>query len=151
MQGVANPEKGEVPAMNGPRTVFIACLAILLSFPASSGAQWAQTNGPGGGTVRALAVKGTRLLAGTPSGVFISTDNAENWKASNAGLPRVTGVGALGVSGPNVLASMFDKRLYYSSDGGESWSAATSGLPENARVRCFGEAGPGLFAGTDDG
>ena len=37
-------------------------------------AQWVQTNGPDGSQVNCFATIGSRLLAGTGHGVFISTD-----------------------------------------------------------------------------
>jgi hypothetical protein len=40
--------------------------------------QWVQTNGPYGGTVRAFAVSGTNLFAGTDNG-GVSTNNGTSW------------------------------------------------------------------------
>jgi len=81
-------------------------LVIALLCPFAS-AQWVQTNGPYGGDLRALAVSGTNLFAGTwGSGVFLSTNNGTSWTAVNTGLGsggELT-VSARAVSGMNLFA-----------------------------------------------
>jgi hypothetical protein len=53
--------------------------------------------------VRALAVSGTNLFAGTFGGVFLSTNNGTSWTAASTGLTN-TYVSALAVSGTNLFA-----------------------------------------------
>jgi photosystem II stability/assembly factor-like uncharacterized protein len=43
-------------------------------------AQWNPTNGPYGGKINCVASTGKRLLAGTNSGLFYSTNNGINWQ-----------------------------------------------------------------------
>ena len=58
--------------------------------------------------VRALAVSGTNLFAGTDGGgVFLSTNNGTSWTAFNIGLTN-TVVNALAVSGTNLFAGTND-------------------------------------------
>ena len=132
------------------RNRVLASLFVLaghLAVPAMSGAQWAQTNGPGGDEVYALAVVGEKVFAGIHGGVLMSVDGGASWKASNAGLPEEYFVYCLGVSGPNVLAGT-NGGLYYSPDEGVNWIRATAGLPADVGVNCFAEVGPVLYAGT---
>jgi hypothetical protein len=53
--------------------------------------------------VRALAVSGTNLFAGTEGGVFLSTNNGTIWTAVNSGL-AILWVQSLAVSGTNLFA-----------------------------------------------
>jgi ligand-binding sensor domain-containing protein len=109
------------------RTQFI-CLAfvIVLLCPFVS-AQWVQTNGPYGGEIRALAVSGTNLYAGTwDSGVFLSTNNGASWRAVNAGLGNHY-VSALAVSDTNLFAGTYDG-VFLSTNNGTSWTSMNSGL-----------------------
>ena len=66
----------------------ILIVFFVLAFAASlSNAQWVQTNGPYGGTVRCFAVSGTNLFAGTSDGeVFLSANNGTSWTAVDSGL-----------------------------------------------------------------
>ena len=41
-------------------------------------AQWVQTNGPLGGNVNCLSISGNSILAGTNTGLFLSTNNGQN-------------------------------------------------------------------------
>ena len=66
-------------------------------------AQWVQTNGLYGGDVRAFAVSGTNLFAGSNGdGVFLSTNNGISWTAVNTGLTSTIAY-ALAVSGTNLF------------------------------------------------
>jgi hypothetical protein len=137
--------------------VAIAVL-ILLALPYWVGAQWVQTNGPGGCSINSLAVIGTNLFASKRwdgvstrgSGVFLSTDNGAHWKAVHSGLPAEIAVYCLAVSGTNLFAGTSDG-VFLSMDSGASWKAVNSGLPSGDLVNCLAVNGPYLFAGTDLG
>lgn len=73
-----------------------------------------------GGQVQALISVGTRLFAGTPSGVFISDDNAANWTTSNNGLTNYQ-VYFLAANAGKIYASG-NSGIFVSSDNGASWS-----------------------------
>ena len=65
----------------------LVLVVFLLSSTSLLLAQWVQTNGPIGGYVSSFVVSGTDLFAGTDGGgVFVSTNNGENWRAINSGL-----------------------------------------------------------------
>ena len=81
----------------------IPCVAFLLLAMQKANGQWVQVNGPYGGTIKALAVKGGNVFAGTDgAGVFLSTDNGTSWKAVNTGLTNLT-VYCLAVSDSNLF------------------------------------------------
>jgi hypothetical protein len=93
-------EKGE----NTMKRLLIFAIMISALFSSHGYAQWIQTNGPYGGIVRAFAVNGGNLIAGTEGGgVFLSTNTGTSWTAVNTGLTN-TSVYAIAVSGPNLFA-----------------------------------------------
>ncbi len=138
--------------------IFLATVALLLSFPQASSAQWVRTGGPGADWVSALAVSGTNLFAGTGQGVFLSADNGASWREVNTGLD-CREVRCLAVIGGNLFAgtNWFDVPpqlsiggVYSSADNGQNWVPANSGLPVNTDIRAFAVSGTILFVGAMD-
>src|SRR5258706_5821872 len=86
------------------KKIYLPGMILLLFFVGrcEALAQWVQTNGPYGSRVLCFAVSGTNLFAGTPGGVFLSTNNGTSWTAFNTGLTN-TNVYALAVSGTNLF------------------------------------------------
>ena len=120
----------------------IIILAALLS-PATSVAQWVQTNGPYGGQVLSFAVGGTNIFTGTNgAGVFRSSDNGTNWTAVNTGLTNTT-VNALAVIGTNLFAGTY-AGVFLSTNDGISWTQ--TGLTNY--IYALSVSGTNLFAGT---
>ena len=93
---------------------------------------WVRTSGPGGGTVRALAVSGTSIFAGTDiSGLYRSTNNGASWTAVNNGMNppgSLRYVSAVAVSGTTVYAGIVNEGMYRSTNNGASWTAINNGL-----------------------
>ena len=124
----------------------ITCVVLLCGMMAGTAeAQWMQTAGPYGGQIRALAVSGTGLFAGTNGGVFFSSDDGMNWSAR--GLANMT-VSALAVDGAKLYAG--GDGVFQSTDNGTSWSDIGSGLGTQT-VRALCVSGTYLFAGTAAG
>jgi len=98
-------------------------LAILLtSIPPASDAQWVQTNGPCGGTVRSFAILGTKVLAATyGGGVYCSSNDRKSWTAANSGLTNLS-VNCLAVMGHDVFAGT-DGGVLLSVDAGAHWKS----------------------------
>jgi hypothetical protein len=99
--------------------------------------------------VRAFAVSGTTLYAGTGGGgVFVSTDNGGTWTALNNGLTNLT-VYALAVNGTNLFAGTQGGTggVYFSSNSGATWSPASTGLGTNS-ITALALSGNSVFAGT---
>jgi hypothetical protein len=100
--------------------------------------------------VRALAVSGTNLFAGTDYvGVFLSTDNGTSWTEVNTGLTN-TYVRAFAVSGTNLFAGTDGGGVFLSTNNGTSWTAVNTGLT-NTTVWSLAVSGTNLFAGTYGG
>ena len=92
----------------------------------NNGDSWVNISEDPGNVLRdeiilALEEKGGVLFAGTAfSGLFRSSDGGLSWIESSDGLPSVTGVLALAVSGSNVIAGT-GEGMFYSSDVGLTW------------------------------
>src|SRR3989442_1489791 len=123
--------------------VLLGASLVTSSMTAEGGINsWTSTNGPNGGSIRALAVDPVTpatLYAGTGGGgVFKSTDGGGGWTAANTGLcncgpdPDYSYVPALAIDPqtPTTLyAGTSGSGVFKSTDGGASWSAVNTGLP----------------------
>ena len=89
--------------------------------------QWVQTAGPQGSPIRALAIDGGMVLAGTDNGVFSSKNNGNDWVETNAGLAKDTVV-SLAVNGSKLFAGTLHSGIFASPDNGSSWTAVNQGL-----------------------
>lgn len=96
-------------------------LLIMISFIIfmnQSVAQWIQTNGPAGGTIRCYTPCGTNIFAGTYYGIYISRDNGKSWAfCPNSPLDQIY---ALLSSGTTLYAGA-QNGLYISYDNGSNW------------------------------
>jgi photosystem II stability/assembly factor-like uncharacterized protein len=134
--------------------LFLA-FSALINF---SNAQWQQTNGPFGGVVNCIAVSGSKIFAGTRTGVFLSTDNGANWNAVNNGIEN-TEVLSLAINGNNIYAGTYRAGFYVSSDNGTTWTLMNNGLPTTSiyAITCtgtkiiIGTGGYGIFISSDNG
>ena len=84
---------------------------LVLFSQATVNAQWV-TNGPYVADIRAFAVSGSTIFAGTDGGgVFLSTNNGTSWTEVDSGL---TGNGldvqSLAVSGSTIFAGTYGRR-----------------------------------------
>jgi hypothetical protein len=130
------------------RILFFFLLVTQICF-----AQWVQTNDPFAGSVRALAVSGTNLFAGTyffpPTttygGVFLSTNNGTSWTEVNTGLTNIN-VYAFAVSGTNLFAGT-SGGVFLSTNNGTSWTEVNTGLTYPVAY-ALAVSGTNLFAGT---
>ena len=111
-------------------------------------AQWVQTNGPWGGTINCIASNGNYLYAGTPSGVFRSTDNGRSWQSSNAGLSSYYSIKAFASIGDDLFAAVPSHGIFVSKDNGQNWQLASSGI---WNIYCLASKDSILFAGVSTG
>ena len=101
-------------------SMFLLCQILQHTINISlSIAQWEKTNGPFNGTVKCCAVSGQNFFAGTDkAGVFLSTNNGENWTAVNNGL-SILNINILVISGNNIYAG--SSGVFLSTNNGDSW------------------------------
>ncbi len=110
--------------------------------------------------VLALAVSDTNLLAGTDSGVFLSSDNGTRWISVNTGLTN-TKIHALAVSpsgkaGTNLWAGT-EGGVFFSTNDGQGWvsagltNTAVSSLALSDTLLFAGTFGSGVFLSTNNG
>ena len=137
-------------------------IIILIAFVFSIGdivsAQWTQTNGPYGGTVRCFAVNDTYLCAGTEGsggGIFRSNDNGATWNPVNAGLTTdvtSTNVFSLIVSGMNLFAGIWGGGVFLSTNNGTNWSPVNSSFTHKfVNAIAVSLDGTSLFVASDGG
>jgi hypothetical protein len=145
----------------------VASAIVMVCSYASS--QWIRTNGPDGGeltdriAVIPDATGRTDLLAGTKSGIFLSTDKGTSWSPANVGLPKnqlgdyfhasCFAFGDDAVNGKNIFVGFGEGGgLFRSTNNGACWIAAGSGLRYKDIVSLAvggnGTGGSTLFAST---
>jgi len=103
-----------------------------------------------GGEVRALALSGDTVFAGSDGGgVFISKDGAANWAEVNSGLTS-SRIWTLAVSDSNIFAGTYGGGICRSSDNGTNWIGVNNGLT-NSFVLSLVVSDTTIYAGTEDG
>ena len=95
-----------------------------------------------------LAVSGSKLFAGTNSGVFLSTNNGADWLQINNGLTE-TYIGSLIASGTDLFAGT-SGGVFVSTNNGTNWTQVNDGL-ENSSVHSLAVSNTDLFAGISGG
>ncbi|MCW5971679.1 MAG: hypothetical protein KIT57_24505 [Blastocatellales bacterium] len=131
--------------------IFGGLLGAGVYLTSDQGQTWtARNNGLTNLRVRALALDGATLYAGTEGGVFRSSDQGANWTAVNTGLADLR-VLALAVADATIYAGT-ENGLFRSNDQGANWTAANTGLG-NLYVLSLGTApdGNAVLAGTANG
>lgn len=126
---------------------------------ADNGSSWSSvsTNGlPSGGWAGSIFSKGNTMFIGSGglgSFLYASTDNGQNWSASNTGLPANAYVNdfAQTTNGDiyTIINANAQGQLLVSTDNGASWSSvSTNGLPSGGWAGSLFSKGNTLFIGT---
>jgi hypothetical protein len=122
---------------------------ILLSVTAflPARAQWVLTSGPSA-KVYSMISNNTQLLAGSDSGVYLSSNGGLNWTQSNSGLTDVMARALVKSNGLLVvgIGNTFSGATYTSANNGASWSPATS--PYYGFLFCMATKGTDILIGT---
>jgi len=119
---------------------------------ADNGSNWVEVNnGLSVLFINTLAVSGSNIFAGaklsvTGGGVFLSTNNGDNW--TYVGLTNYE-VYSFAVSGNNIFAGT-SNGVYLSTDNGSNWTEVNSGLTESD-VYSLKFSNSNLYAGTPNG
>ncbi len=144
-----------------PRNSFLFCTLIIFLALFTS-AIHAQTVLPGQWTgtfitsstnlsdtkIRTLLVNGTKVLAGTSTGVWQTTDNGVTWTQVNTGLTFLD-VRALALSGTTLYAGTSGGGVFKSTDG-TNWTVFNTGLT-NLSVTSLAANSTDVYAGTNGG
>jgi len=116
----------------------IILLSIILC--GQSYAQWEKTNFPDTVKVNTIVVKDSSIFVGTDGdGIFVSTNNGENWKSINEGLQSkivhtiLINRKTLPAGQARIFAGT-ETGVSVSTDNGENWRSINSGLSN----KCFG-------------
>jgi len=138
------------------KTITIFLVAFILSVSIKANAQWVQiSNGMATSlSVNGLAISGNNIYAGTgywPSltGVYLSTNNGENWTQTALNNCEVGDVATLGnnIFAGTVKYSSSTGGVYLSTNNGTSWTL--TGL-NNLSIQTLAILGTTIFAGTHD-
>lgn len=136
------------------------CLLIGISLCVNNAnAQWTQTSGTAGLNVMSLTSNGSRIFAGTNSGIYYSANSGAAWGAVNNGVAGNENVWAMSNDGSNYFAGT-ETGAYISSDFGANWTGINTGM-NNVHVKAISSygtrvyaatyGGGGVFISTDDG
>jgi photosystem II stability/assembly factor-like uncharacterized protein len=97
--------------------------------------------------IRALAINGINIFAGTGDGIFLSTNEGSLWTAVNNGLPTPRETMDIVFSGINTFAGFNGGSVYLSANNGSTWNLKNTGLT-STEVESLLISGSNLFAGT---
>lgn len=124
----------------------------------SSGANtWTASNvGMKTASVLAFTSIGSRILAGTDSGIYLSTDNGRDWTPADSGLVDSAGVGgtpsveSMVTDGTRIYAGALDGEVFVSNDEGASWTNISQNLPSSTGTGTHIAATDSILAAGDD-
>ena len=133
---------------------FIIIIHLLFLLYGQGFAQWQKTNLPSSSKVNTLAICDSSIYAGTEGdGIFVSTDNGENWVSINNGLQNKV-VHSIFVNGKTIFAGT-EGGASYSTNNGLNWSTINSGLAGKGvwsfAINNFMPGNSIIFAGTWSG
>jgi photosystem II stability/assembly factor-like uncharacterized protein len=109
-------------------------LFIILGFASNAYSQWVQCNGPDGGYITCFAMQGNGILAGTPDGIYATSDQGDNW---NWTFPQLGSIGindiAISPDG-TILAATNGKGVMYSTSQSSTWLQGSGALAYPQRL-----------------
>jgi len=145
------------------RFICFITLFIIFLFPFLSNAQnfWQHTSGPDGGDIICLALNSNgHIFAGSrTNGVYLSTDNGNNWSQKNTLLTspyiRSLAINSNGhiFVGTNPVYGTSGGGIYRSTDNGNTWAQINIGLTGTDIWGIFSlvvSSSGFIFAGTED-
>ena len=102
---------------------------------------------PHGSRINAFGALDEQLFAGTDSGIYLSADEALNWRAAGGTAMTSGRILSFATSGQNVFAGTDGSGLLVSANEGRSWARNAAFLAP--KVRCLLAHAGKLYAGTD--
>jgi photosystem II stability/assembly factor-like uncharacterized protein len=147
-------------AIRGLLAQAMLCGGLAVLSAGVSYAQWTQTSGPKGGSIRSLLTVpngsgGTSLYAGQVY-VWRTDDNGASWTRGSSGLTDPNAFALVGVpngSGGNDIFVGTGNGVFRSTNNGASWSSSSNGIPPNLSIYALtsgsnGSGGTNLYAGA---
>ncbi|MGA2297182.1 MAG: T9SS type A sorting domain-containing protein [FCB group bacterium] len=98
--------------------------------------------------------------AGVDCGVYLTTNNGDNWIPKNNGITGINDLRSLAISENNIFAGSSFNGIFLSTDKGENWVKKSNGLPYNPytlhtsyieQINIIIISGNNIFAGTSRG
>ena len=128
--------------------IYYLLLFFIISFsPALS--QWEETNYEdlNYDMINCIVAKDSLLFVGTVyTGIYLSTNNGDNWKKINTGLARKP-INSITISADKMFAGTFGNGVYLSTDNGQHWISPNGGQT-NVFISSIAIDGDNIFAGT---
>ena len=117
-------------------------------------AQWWTSTENFGWAIECLTISGNNVLAGSTSGLFLSTDNGTKWIRITSGLPNDYAPNVLAVNNETVfmvvsIPNSSFVNIYRSTDDGFNWSKID--FKFNNGITSFAFIGSNIFAGCYNG
>ncbi|MFA5781883.1 MAG: T9SS type A sorting domain-containing protein [Bacteroidales bacterium] len=123
----------------------IFLLLLITIFLKSSVAQWKPTNGPKGGeNINSIAISGSKIVAGTGNGAYLSIDNGLTWTEIS---PPSGGVLSVAFCGTTLFAGTYGWGIYKSTNYGATWTSVNMGLPSYVIARTLAVSGTTVYVG----
>lgn len=125
---------------------FIITLVVFVFVTITTNAQWQHTS-LDSNLVSCMATNGINIFAGTWAnhGIYLSTDNGNNWASVNTGLTS-TSINSLAINGTNTFAGTYGG-VFLSTNNGINWNPANNGLT-SVKVYSLAVNGTTIYAGT---
>ena len=96
-------------------------------------------------SVRSLVINGNNIYIGTDYGVWLSSNNGQNWMQTALNNKEVR---SLALSGNNILAGTYHNGIYLSTNNGLNWIQKNEGWNESPTVNELIIGNNYIFAGT---
>jgi ligand-binding sensor domain-containing protein len=108
---------------------YISTVLLVFMLHGQTHAQWQRMNLPSTARVNSLAISESNIFAGTDGdGIFMSTDNGENWNSMNAGLQSEV-IHTIFIKGTTIFTGT-ETGASVSTNNGLTWDTIDSGLPD---------------------
>ena len=146
-----NTQRGQSFAIIGNNIFAAATIDTVGVFrSANNGYTWIPTGFTNHGAVTSLAVNGSYIYAGCGNGVYLSTNNGNNWTSIGLLYKVIDCMETLG--GHLYAASSYPGAggLFHTTNNGISWSNDTAGMGSKI-IYNFCVSGENIFAGTNGG
>ncbi|MGA2296261.1 MAG: T9SS type A sorting domain-containing protein [FCB group bacterium] len=131
---------------------YFLLLVILVISSINIFAQWEKcpqqpTNDPG---LFNFFIVGNDIYVGNDTGLFLSTDNGNNWKIIIINDTTINLINAIAISGNNIFVGTGRNGVFLSIDSGAKWTQVNKGLT-NLEISTITINGNNLIVGTSNG